>query len=124
MLLYEELTYKIRKAVFNVYNHWGPGLLEQIYEESLVIELSSMGLRAERQKPVPLEYKGIKLQCNYRLDLIVEDKIIVELKSVSELLDIHKKQLLSYLRLTDKRIGLLVNFNTSDILQGIVRIIN
>ena len=124
MLLYEDLTYKIRKAIFNVYNYWGLGLLEQIYEESLVVELASMGMKVERQKEIPIVYNGTKLQCDYRLDLLVEDEIIVELKSVAEIMDIHKKQLLTYLRVTGKKVGLLVNFNTTNIIQSILRIAN
>lgn len=124
MLLYEELTYQIRKAIFNVYNYWGPGLYEDIYEKSLVIELESMGLKVESQKGVTVEYKGKKLACDYRLDLLVEDNIIIELKTVEELKPIHKKQLFTYLRITNKRLGLLVNFNTTDIMHNIIRIVN
>mgnify|MGYP000669918081 FL=1 len=124
MLLYEELTYHIRKAIFNVYNYWGPGLYEDIYEKSLVIELESMGLKVESQKGVTVEYKGKKLACDYRLDLLVEDNIIIELKTVEELKPIHKKQLFTYLRITNKRLGLLVNFNTTDIMHNIIRIVN
>lgn len=124
MLLYEELTYQIRKAIFNVYNYWGPGLYEDIYEKSLVIELESMGLKVESQKGVTVEYKGKKLACDYRLDLLVEDNIIIELKTVDELKPIHKKQLFTYLRITNKRLGLLVNFNTTDIMHNIIRIVN
>lgn len=124
MLLYEELTYQIRKAIFNVYNYWGPGLYEDIYEKSLVIELESMGLKVESQKGVTVEYKGKKLARDYRLDLLVEDNIIIELKTVEELKPIHKKQLFTYLRITNKRLGLLVNFNTTDIMHNIIRIVN
>ena len=124
MLLYEELTYQIRKAIFNVYNYWGPGLYEDIYEKSLVIELESMGLKVESQKGVTVEYKGKKLACDYRLDLLVEDNIIIELKTVDELKPIHKKQLFTYLKITNKRLGLLVNFNTTDIMHNIIRIVN
>ena len=98
--------------------------MEQIYEESLVVELASMGLKVERQKEIPIVYNGTKLQCDYRLDLLVEDEIIVELKSVAEIMDIHKKQLLTYLRVTGKKVGLLVNFNTTNIIQSILRIAN
>ena len=124
MLLYEELTYQIRKAIFNVYNYWGPGLYEEIYEKSLVAELTSMGLKAECQKQVHVNYKDTRIDCDYRLDLLVEDAIVIELKSVEELKPLHKKQLFTYLKITDKRLGLLVNFNTTDIMRSIVRIIN
>ncbi len=124
MLIYEELTYKIRKAIFNVYNYWGPGLYEEIYEKSLIIELKEQGLKVEPQKCIPVIYKGIRLECDYRLDLLVDDKVIIELKAVDELKAVHKKQLYTYLKITDKRLGLLVNFNTSDIIHSIIRIAN
>ena len=124
MLLYEELTYQIRKAIFNVYNYWGPELYEEIYEKSLVAELTSMGLKVECQKQVHVNYKDTRIDCDYRLDLLVEDAIVIELKSVEELKPLHKKQLFTYLKITDKRLGLLVNFNTTDIMHSIVRIIN
>ncbi len=124
MLIYEDLTYKIRKAIFNVYNFWGPGLYEEIYEKSLIIELESLGLKVESQKSIPVNYRGKKIECDYRLDLLVEDKIILELKAVDELKAIHKKQLFTYLKITDKRLGLLINFNTNDIMHSIVRIAN
>ncbi len=124
MLIYEDITYKIRKAIFNVYNFWGPGLYEEIYEKSLVVELESLGLKVESQKSIPVYYMGKKIECDYRLDLLVEDKIILELKAVDELKAIHKKQLFTYLKITDKRLGLLINFNTTDIMHSIVRIAN
>ena len=124
MLLYEELTYKIRKAIFNVYNFWGPGMFEEVYEKSLVVELNSMGVKVERQKRIPVLYKGVALDCVYILDLLVEDSIIIELKAVDELKSIHKSQLLTYMKISDKRLGLLVNFNTTDIMYSIVRIAN
>ena len=124
MLLYEELTYKIRKAIFNVYNFWGPGMFEEVYEKSLVVELYSMGVKVERQKRIPVLYKGVALDCVYILDLLVEDSIIIELKAVDELKSIHKSQLLTYMKISDKRLGLLVNFNTTDIMHSIVRIAN
>lgn len=124
MLIYEDITYKIRKAIFNVYNFWGPGLYEEIYEKSLIVELEALGLKVESQKSIPVYYRGKKIECDYRLDLLVEDKIILELKAIDELKDIHKKQLFTYLRITDKRLGLLVNFNTTDIIHSIVRIAN
>ena len=124
MLLYEDLTFQIRKAIFNVYNYWGPGLLETIYEKSLMIELETMGLKVERQKHIPVVYRGKEIECDYRLDLLVEDKVIIELKAVENLQPIHKMQLSTYLKITGKRLGILVNFNTSDIIHSIVRIAN
>ena len=124
MLLYEDLTFQIRKAIFNVYNYWGPGLLETIYEKSMMIELETMGLKVECQKHIPVVYRGKDIECDYRLDLLVEDKVIIELKPVENLQPIHKMQLSTYLKITGKRLGILVNFNTSDIIHSIVRIAN
>ena len=124
MLLYEDLTFQIRKAIFNVYNYWGPGLLETIYEKSLMIELETMGLEVECQKHIPVVYRGKEIECDYRLDLLVEDKVIIELKAVENLQPMHKMQLSTYLKITSKRLGILVNFNTSDIMHSIVRIAN
>ena len=123
MLLYSDLTYKIRGAIFKVYNYWGPGLYEQVYEESLVYQLRKEGLKVEHQLPIHVLYDGVKLTCDFRLDILVEDKIIIELKSVEELHPVHYKQLTTYLKLANKKLGLLVNFNTSNIEQGIHRII-
>ena len=119
-----ELSYQIRGAVFEVYNALGPGLLESVYEEALVFELEQRGLKVERQKVVPIIYKGNCLKTELRLDLLVEDQVIVELKSVEEMKKVYGKQLLTYLRLMDKRLGLLVNFNTDNILTSIHRIAN
>ena len=119
-----EITYKIRGAIFDVYNTLGPSLLESVYEEALAYELTQQGLSVERQTDVPIVYKTVSLKTPLRIDLVVEKQIIVELKSVKELQDVHYKQLLTYLRLTGKRLGLLVNFNTSDIRSSIKRIIN
>ena len=124
MLLYQDLSYKIRGAILNVYKHWGPGLFEQIYEESLVLELRKAGLEVKQQVPLEVIYDGQRLSCDYRLDLLVEDKIIIELKSVEELKKVHFKQLLTYLRLADKRLGFLVNFNVDDINSSIHRVLN
>lgn len=119
-----DLTYQIRGAIFDVYNSLGPGLLESVYEEALVFELQQRGLKVERQVQVPITYKGSVLKTELRLDLLVEDKVIVELKSVEEMKKVFSKQLLTYLRLMSKKVGLLVNFNTDDILTSITRIVN
>ena len=119
-----ELTYEIRGAIFDVYNELGPGLLESVYEEALVFELQQRGLKVERQVEVPIQYKGNELKTPLRLDLLIENQIIVELKSVEEMKPVFAKQLLTYLRLLDKRVGLLVNFNSSNIREGIKRIAN
>lgn len=119
-----EITYEIRGAIYDVYKALGPGLLESVYEEALVFELEQRGLKVERQKQVPVIYKGNLLKSELRFDLLVEDKVIVELKSVEEMKKVFSKQLLTYLRLMCKRVGLLVNFNTDNILQSIHRVIN
>ena len=119
-----DITYEIRGAIYDVYKELGPGLLESVYEEALCHELEQRGLRVERQKLVPIKYKGSVLNTELRLDLLVEDEVIVELKSVEEMKAVFAKQLLTYLRLMNKRVGLLVNFNTDDILTAITRIAN
>ena len=119
-----ELTYEIRGAIFDVYNELGPGLLESVYEEALVFELEERGLDVVRQVEVPIIYKGNELKTPLRLDLLVNDQVIVELKSVEEMKPVFAKQLLTYLRLMDKRVGLLVNFNTNNLRESIKRIIN
>ena len=119
-----QLSYQIRGAIFEVYNTLGPGLLETVYEEALCFELHQRGLKVERQLEVPIRYKEASLSTPLRLDVIVEDRIIIELKSVKELLDVHYKQLLTYLRLMNKSLGILVNFNTDDISSSIRRVIN
>ncbi len=119
-----EVTYEIRGAVYDVYKELGPGLLESVYEEALCFELERRGLTVERQVQVPIKYKGSVLKSELRLDLLVEDKVIVELKSVEEMKKVFSKQLLTYLRLMDKRVGLLVNFNTDDIMTSMKRIVN
>lgn len=119
-----EITYEIRGAVYDVYKELGPGLLESVYEEALCFELEQRGLTVERQVQVPIKYKGNVLKTELRLDVFVENQVIVELKSVEEMKKVFAKQLLTYLRLMDKRVGLLVNFNTDDILSSIKRIVN
>ena len=119
-----QLSYEIRGAIYEVYNTLGPGLLESVYEEALCYELQQRGLKVERQQEVPIRYKNTDLSTPLRLDIIVEDTVIIELKSVQELQDVHYKQLLTYLRLLDKHLGILVNFNTDDINSSIRRVIN
>ena len=119
-----QIIYQIRGAIFDVYNELGPGLLESVYEEAMVFELKKRGLSIQRQLEVPILYKGERLSTDLRLDLLVEDSVIVELKSVSELQDVHYKQLLTYLKLTKKKLGILVNFNTDDIQYDIKRVAN
>ena len=120
-----DITYQIRGAIYEVYKTLGPGLLESVYEEAMVYELQKRGLKVERQKEVPIHYDGHILKTQLRLDLLVEDRIIVELKSVKEMQDVFWKQTRTYLRLLGLQVGILVNFNTDDILDdSIHRVIN
>ena len=118
------LTYKIIGCAMEVYKTLGPGLLESVYERALMYELELQGLKAQNQVPVSVNYKGQDLGEGLRLDILVEDEVIVELKSVEEIKNIHCKQLGSYLKLCDKRTGLLINFNVDDLMDGIKRIKN
>lgn len=120
----DDVTYQIRGAIYDVYKTLGPGLLESVYEEALCFELEQRGLTVERQKMVPINYKGHVLRTELRLDIIVEDAVIIELKSVEEMKNLFAKQLPTYLRLMDKKVGLLVNFNTDNILTSITRVVN
>lgn len=119
-----EISFKIRGAIFKVYNTLGPGLFESVYESALYYELTKMDLKVERQIAITIPYDGITLDVAFKIDLLVEDKVIVELKSVEELAPIHYKQITNYLKLTNKKLGLLVNFNTAAILEDIKRIAN
>ena len=119
-----EITYKIRGAIFKVYNALGPGLLESAYEAVLSYELTQMGLNIKTQVSLPLIYNDIKLDVGYRLDILVEDKVIIEVKSVENLIEVHHKQLITYLKLSGNKLGLLVNFNTNDIEHSIFRKVN
>ena len=102
----------------------GPGMLESVYERALMLELKSRGINAQNQVPVRAFYKGVDMNIDFRLDILVEDSIVLEIKSVEQLLPVHEKQLLTYLKLTDKHLGLLVNFNESYLKRGIKRIVN
>ena len=108
-------------AALEVHRHLGPGLLESAYEECLCHEFCLRRLRFQRQIDLPVEYKGLKLNCGYKIDVIVQDEVILELKAVEKLLPIHQAQLLTYLKLAQKRIGLLINFNVPLLTQGIIR---
>lgn len=120
-----EISYQIRGAIYDVYKELGPGLMESVYEEALVFELKDRGLDVERQVMVPIIYKGEVLATELRLDIIVENTVIIELKSVSELMPVHFKQTRTYLRLMKKHLGILVNFNTDNILDdSIHRVVN
>jgi GxxExxY protein len=121
MLLEEELTGKILGAAIEVHKVLGPGLLESAYEECLCYELRQRGLAFERQVELPIVYKGVALSCGFRIDLVVENVILVELKAIERLLPIHEAQLLTYLRLSGKRVGFVMNFNVVVLKHGIVR---
>jgi len=118
------ISKEIVDAAFRIHTKLGPGLLESVYEVLLAHELKRRGLAVERQVSVPVEYDGIRFDEGYRLDLLVENKVIVEIKSVEQVTGVHKKQLLTYLRLLDKRLGLLINFNEELIRNGISRVVN
>ncbi|MBP8114874.1 MAG: GxxExxY protein [Chitinophagaceae bacterium] len=121
-----DLTYIFRGAIFKVHSTLGPGLLESVYEAALAYELVESNLSIQTQIGVPVQYNDVKLELGFRLDILVEDKIIVEIKSVETLHDVHKKQLLTYLKLTGMKIGILVNFNVATLTdkQSLIRIIN
>ena len=119
-----ELSYKIIGCVYNVYNTLGPGLLESVYERAMVIELRENNIRAANQVNVDIDYNGIPLNLDLRIDILVEDAIILELKSVENMQPLFEKQLFTDLKLADKRLGLLINFNAHDITKGIKRIVH
>lgn len=121
---FDEISEAVIGACIEIHQQLGPGLLESAYEECLCHELSLRGIPFERQKPLPIVYKAVKLDCGYRLDLVVAGKLIVELKAVEELLPIHEAQLLTYLKLTDLSVGLLVNFHVPVLKHGLKRIVN
>jgi GxxExxY protein len=119
-----EISYTIRGAIFKVYNNVGPGLLESAYEAALAYELKKEGFAVATQMGLPFVYETINMDMGYRIDILVENKVIIEVKSVDHLADVHFKQLLTYLKLSDKRLGILVNFNTDKIDHSIKRIVN
>lgn len=119
-----DISYDIRGAIFKVYNALGPGLLESVYETALAYEIEKSGRKGLRQVALPFNYDGIEFDNGFRIDILVDNKVIIELKSVAKLEDIFYKQLLSYLRLSELRLGILVNFNSTDISKSIKRIVN
>ena len=124
----EEKLNKITKTIIgmaiNIHRALGPGLLESAYEACMVYDLVKAGLKVEQQKPLPIVYRGVKLECSYRLDLMIEKEVIVEIKSVEKLLPIHQAQLMSYLKLSDCKVRLLINFNIKVLKNGIKRVVN
>jgi GxxExxY protein len=119
-----KLTETIIGAAIEVHKELGPGLLESAYEACLVFELVQRGLKVEKQKELPVVYKGIRVDCGYRIDVLVEDLVILELKSVEKLERIHEAQVISYLKLSGKNIGLLINFNVLQLVKGLKRIVH
>jgi GxxExxY protein len=124
MLECEKLTESIIGAAIDVHRELGPGLLESAYEECLCFELSRQQIPFTRQVPLPVTYKDIRLDCGYRLDIVVDNRVVVELKSIESILAIHQAQLLTYLRLSGLKVGLLLNFNVAVLKNGIVRLVH
>lgn len=119
-----KITETIIGVAIGIHKALGPGLLESAYEACMVYDLIQSGLKVEQQKPLPVIYREVKLECGYRLDLLIESEVIVEIKSVEKLLPIHKAQLMSYLKLSDCKVGLLINFNVEVLKDGIQRVVN
>jgi GxxExxY protein len=120
----DEVSGKIVRAAIEVHRELGPGLLESAYEACLAFELMNRGLRVERQKPIPVVYKGIRLDCGYRMDLLIEDSVVVELKAVEKLERIHTAIMITYLKLSGHSLGLIFNFNEPVLITGIRRVIH
>lgn len=123
MLIHEDLTGRIIGAAMAVHREIGPGLLESAYEVCLCHELHSCGLAFRRQVPLPVLYKGVRLDCGYRIDVIVEDRVVVELKAIDAISDLHTAQLLTYLRMSQLRVGLLFNFNSEVLKDSMIRLV-
>jgi len=123
-MLDKELTGLVLKCAFKVHSNLGPGLLESVYQHCLAYELSRAGLAIEMERPLPVIYEGVKLNCGYRLDLVVENRLILEIKSVDGLAPIHFAQVLTYLKISGFELGLLLNFNVESMKNGIRRIVN
>jgi GxxExxY protein len=116
-----ELSYKVRGAIFKVFKTLGPGLLESAYEAALCYELKNEGLSVRRQVALPLIYENIELEIGYRIDILVEEKLLIEVKSIEDISDIHHKQVITYLKLSGLKLGILVNFNTLDVNKSMFR---
>ena len=119
-----EISNKVIGTAIELHKKLGPGLLESVYENALAYDLKELGLKVEQQVSMPFEYKEVKLNVGYRLDLLVEDKVIIEIKSIELLAPVHYAQLLTYLKLSDLKLGLLINFNTKLLKDGIHRLVN
>jgi GxxExxY protein len=123
-MIENDISFDIRGAAFKVHSNLGPGLLESVYQVALMHELIKMGYEVKSQVGLPVIYDGIKQDIGFRLDLLINDSVIIEIKSVDELSDVHHKQLLTYLKLSGKKLGLLINFNVSSLKDSIVRVVN
>jgi len=121
---FEELTEKIIKCAMDVHTALGPGLLESVYRECLFYKLCKTGFYVEKEKPLPLIFEGVNIDCGYRIDLLVENSIVVELKSVKKIEDIHLAQILTYMKLGKYKVGLVINFNVLSLRDGIKRMVN
>jgi GxxExxY protein len=121
---YNILTEKVIGFAMNVHSSLGPGLLESVYKECLYYKINKAGIFVEKEKPVPVFFEGIKMDCGFRADLLVENKLLIELKSVKALENIHMAQILTYLRLGNYKLGLLINFNVLSLKEGIKRVVN
>jgi GxxExxY protein len=118
-----QITHEILDSAYKVHSVLGPGLLESAYRACLVYELRKKGLKVEEEKPLPLIYEEVKLDCGYRIDILVENKVVIELKTVDALNDVHTAQVLTYLKLSGNKVGLLLNFYTKSLKDGIKRLI-
>ncbi|MBB1078112.1 GxxExxY protein [Rhodoferax sp. 4810] len=118
-----QITHEILDSAYKVHTALGPGLLESVYQACLVYELRKKGLKVEVEKPLPLVYEEVKLDCGYRIDILVENQVVVELKTVEAFTDVHTAQVLTYLKLSGNKVGLLINFNTKSLKDGIKRLI-
>lgn len=120
---FDSITHEILDSAYKIHTALGPGLLESAYRVCLAYELRKKGLKVEEEKPVPIIYEEVKLECGYRMDLLVEDAVVVELKTVDLFMDVHFAQILTYLRFGEKRVGLLINFNVKSLKYGIKRFV-
>jgi GxxExxY protein len=119
-----DISFLIRKAAFEVHTELGPGLLESVYETALVYELRAIGLDVKAQVPLPMTYKGVGMEVGFRMNVLVENRVVVEIKSIDAILEVHHMQLLTYLKLSGHKLGLLINFNVPRVKEGIIRKVN
>jgi GxxExxY protein len=124
MMTENQISTVVVDTCYRIHSQLGAGLFESVYEEILTYELNDMGFKVERQKAIPVYWKNIKMDLGFRTDLIIEDKVIIEIKSVESIAPVHKKQLLTYLKITDLKLGLLINFNDALLKNGITRVVN